>query len=118
MTKEKKLHLLICRMMEYLGKQIETLPEEGEFYPNYVVIDYPDTSYEGFLRYEHDQTDASGKRRRIRTSMRPAGSDWIVSHFVFCGTKQQCLAWLSDPKTEELLKEDYAELAESVKNRE
>lgn len=117
MEKEEDLHILITGMMEYMGKQIESLPEQGIFKPCFLVMDYPGTEYEGFLRYEYDLTDDSGKGRRLRTSMCPVGSDRAVSHYLFKGTKQQCLAWLADKQTEAELTADYEQLKESVDRR-
>lgn len=117
MTKEEKLHILIPRMMEHLAKQIGDLPSKGPFEPNFVVIDYPDTNYEGFLRYEIDRTDGSGKGRRLRTSMCPVGSNMAISHYIFKGTKGECLAWLRDKETEAILTADYTELKESLDKR-
>lgn len=114
MTKEEKLHILITGMMEYLRKQIKALPDKGSFESHFVAMDYPGTNYEGFLRYEYDLTECSGKGRRLSTSMCPVGSSQVVSHYIFKGTKQECLAWLRDKNTEKVLTEDYESLKDSV----
>ena len=80
-------------------------------------MDYPETDYEAFLRYEHALTDESGANRRLTTVMRPSGSSCVVSHYIFKGTKKDCLAWLQNEHTEALLTVDYAELKESVDRR-
>ena len=114
MKKDEKLHTLLSGMMEYLEKRIKALPEEGKFESHFVVMDYPGTKYEGFLRYEYDLTDDSGNGRRLVTAMAPAGTGQAVSHYLFKGTKQDCLSWLKQEGTEALLAEDYARLKESV----
>ena len=117
MKNDEKLHLLITGMMEYMAKQVESLPDKGIFKPHSIAMDYPGTDYEAFLRYEHSLTEEDGASHRISTAMRLVGSSCIVSHYLFKGTKAESHAWLQDAHTEALLTADYAELKTSVDRR-
>lgn len=114
MTNEEKLDILISTMLEYLEKQVTSLPEQGRFEPHSVSMTYPGTACKGFLIYENVLTDSSQRCRWLRTSMCRQGSDRMVSHYLFKGSKAECLAWLGEPGNQEALKKDYAALLSSV----
>lgn len=114
MTNEEKLDILVSTMLEYLEKQVKSLPEQGTFERHSVSMTYPGTTCDGFLIYEYDLTDSSQRGRRLRASMCRQGSDRMVSHYLFKGSKTECLAWLGEPGNQGFLKKDYAALLFSV----
>ena len=114
MTNEEKLDILVTKMLEYLKNQVNSLPEQGRFEHHSVSMTYPGTTCDGYLIYECDLTDSSQRGRRLRASMCRQGSDRMISHYLFKGSKAECLAWLEKPGNQEVLKKDYAELLSSV----
>ena len=65
-TNEEKLDILVSAMLEYLEKQVTSLPEQGRFERHSVSMTYPGTTCDGFLIYECDLTDSSQRGRRLR----------------------------------------------------
>lgn len=114
MTNEEKLDILVTKMLEYMKKQVNSLPEQGRFERHSVSMTYPRTNCDGFLIYEYDLTNSSQRGRRLRASMCRQNSDRMISHYLFKGSKAECLAWLEEPGNQEALKKDYAELFSSV----
>lgn len=114
MTNEEKLDILVSKMLEYLEKQVKSLPEQGRFERHSVSMTYPGTTCDGFLIYEYDLTDSSQRGRRLRASMCRQDSDRMISHYLFKGSKAECLAWLEEPRNQGVLKKDFAALLPSV----
>lgn len=114
MTNEEKLDILVTKMLEYMKKQVNSLPEQGRFERHSVSMAYPGTTCDGYLIYECDLTDSSQRGRRLRASMCRQDSDRMISHYLFKGSKAECLAWLEEPGNQKALKKDYAALLSSV----
>ena len=114
MTNEEKLDILVTKMLEYLKNQVNSLPQQGRFERHSVSMTYPGTTCDGYLFYECDLTDSSQRGRRLRASMCRQGSDRMISHYLFKGSKAECLAWLEEPGNQKALKKDYAALLSSV----
>ena len=114
MKVEKEKRLLSSRMLEYLAGQVEKSPERGKIKPFFVCIDYPKSGCEGVLFYENDLTDPTEQKRRIRVAMRKQGCDRLVSHYLFKGTREECVAWMKDEQTLEILLEEFAQLKEDA----
>lgn len=114
MTDEEVLDFLIPKMLECMKKKIDPLPEQGKFDSHSVSITYPGTTCEAYLNYTYDPIDGGDRNRRLRASMCRQGSDRMISHYLFKGSKAECLAWLEKPGNQEVLKKDYAELFSSV----
>ena len=87
---------------------------EGKFDSHSVSITYPGTTCEAYLNYTYDPIDGGDRNRRLRASMCRQSSDRMISHYLFKGSKAECLAWLEKPGNQEVLKKDYAELLSSV----
>lgn len=118
MTNEEKLDILVSKMLEYMKKQVNSLPEQGRFERHSVSMTYPGTTCDGYLIYEFDLMDSNQRGRWLRAAMCRQDSDRMISYYLFKGSKAECLAWLEKLENHGVLKKDYADLYTSVKEAE
>ena len=111
--KDKKL--LVSKAMEVVADLTrEKVPEDGIFQSISVIFDYPSTPVTGRLMVEksYQQTNS----RRITAGMYRKGDDRLVSNYLYVGTKQEILAWLSAQENISHLIDTYEHLAEKAKD--
>lgn len=113
MTCEEQKVFLIRKGKRIFRDNVEKgLPEQGPAQRVFVAFDYPGTEYEAFLTAEADRLDWNG--RRVSVTMRPQGSDRVMSSYIWKGTKQALLRWLDQEERESELRELFQNLADSL----
>lgn len=112
-TDEEKKVILIQKGRGIFRDMVEKkLPEEGPTENVFVTFDYPGTQFEAFLVAEADHLDWGG--RRVRAMMRPKGCNRVMSNYIWKGTKQKLLQWLSQEERDGELQKTFHDLADSL----
>ena len=115
LSHKKDKELLVLKAMDVIADLTrERVPEDGIFQPVSVIFDYPGTSFACKLKVEkgYQQTNS----RCITAGMYRRGDDRLVSNYLYFGTKEEILAWLSAPENSSLLINTYEHLAERAKS--
>ena len=111
----KGRRVLIERVMEAMAGYIrDSVPESGSFKGPWLVLRYPGTEHEGRLYSQYSQQHGCA----LRASVVVEGTDVEISHYVFFGSKDDCIAWLEDSAHRDELIESYNELTERADNYE
>lgn len=114
LSDEEKLDILLPKGMKLLAERVEKeVPASGRFMPISVSFDYPGTAYSAYLRLEPSAL-GDGTERCLRSYMGEKGSDKVISHYMYAGTKDKVLAWLKDKKNEKDLRQSYEELKQGA----
>lgn len=95
-------------------KQImANVPDAGKFNPVWVEMRYYGTEHTAFLYAEHDAAHGC----RLRASVNPKGTDLEISNYIFCGSRQDCIDWLTDESHIDELIGIYNHLAQAADDR-
>ena len=109
---EKKRRILIEKCMEVLGNQLKVHEKEQALTHCSVSCDFPGTQNKALLRVIPDAADQA--LCRLTVSAVRKGSDLCVMNYLYKGTRQEMLAWLSAEAHVQELIGYIAHLSESV----
>ena len=114
LTNEQKKRKLIEKCVKYIPELLESrIPSSGVFGSYPLHFDWPGTELEGLFIIEPDYVREDMKGRRIRTAVRRADSDRIISHYYYKGTNEELCRHIKDSNVDELIRE-FDSLARSA----
>lgn len=115
MNHEQRLQMVYQKAAECMIKEIEEkMPENGSFQKIFVTECYDKSDLRGMLCAE---TSYQGENiRKIFVGAFREGDDRLVKNYLFTGTKQEILAWLTQPESVKEMIKCYRNLEKTVKS--
>lgn len=115
MNYEQRLQMVYQKAAECMSKEIEEkMPENGSFQKIFVTECYDKSDLRGMLCAE---TSYQGENiRKIFVGAFREGDDRLVRNYLFTGTKQEILVWLTKPESVKEMIECYRNLEKTVKS--
>lgn len=115
LTHEQQMHKLFGAVTELLAKNIEAhIPGTGSFRTVDVGGHVKGSQYHSSLRVE--ESYRSETERRVALGVYRDDDDRLVSNYLFHGTKQEVINWLSSPQALEEIIAAYEHLEKKVRN--
>ena len=108
------IELLINKSMEALKAAAEyQVPENSRFRRVYAAFDMPENPYEALISLSCDELQPKDMRRISAAVHKPKSSKYYIQ-YIFKGTKNDILQYLSDEKSQTEIKNALKELSEKL----